>query len=245
MQEDNKAADTKLPLQAEAPATAKGEIAPIETPDGLVSMEKPKALAEFATQLKDFIKHRELFTVIQGKGYVNVEGWQFAGASLGVVPVVVGLERIPNPEDLKEIRYRAEVQLVRVSNGVAIGAGIAICSSKENSRGNADEYVIASMAQTRAIGKAYRNSFAWLMKIAGYEPTPTEEVIDSKETPDSDSESVISPELVKKIEKAKTVKELSKINSTLEPGQKRNAGELIQQRLKQLSKNGGKGAAKN
>jgi hypothetical protein len=32
------------------------------------------------------------------------------------------------------------------------------------------------MAQTRAIGKAYRNILAWIIRAAGYEPTPAEEM---------------------------------------------------------------------
>jgi hypothetical protein len=33
-----------------------------------------------------------------------------------------------------------------------------------------------SMAQTRAVGKAYRNILAWIIRAAGYEPTPAEEM---------------------------------------------------------------------
>jgi hypothetical protein len=32
------------------------------------------------------------------------------------------------------------------------------------------------MAQTRAIGKAYRNLIGWVMKMTGYESTPAEEM---------------------------------------------------------------------
>ena len=32
------------------------------------------------------------------------------------------------------------------------------------------------MAQTRAISKAYRNILAWIIRAAGYEPTPAEEM---------------------------------------------------------------------
>src|SRR6185369_14512327 len=39
-----------------------------------------------------------------------------------------------------------------------------------------DEYAIASMAQTRAIGKGFRNLLGWLMKAAGVEATPAEEM---------------------------------------------------------------------
>jgi hypothetical protein len=39
------------------------------------------------------------------------------------------------------------------------------------------------MAQTRAIGKAYRNLLAWLMKAAGFEATPAEEMDFAKDEP--------------------------------------------------------------
>ena len=32
------------------------------------------------------------------------------------------------------------------------------------------------MAQTRAVGKAYRMKIGWLLKVAGYETTPAEEM---------------------------------------------------------------------
>ena len=37
-----------------------------------------------------------------------------------------------------------------------------------------------SMAQTRALGKAYRMALGWIMKMAGYEATPAEEMPDFK-----------------------------------------------------------------
>ena len=38
------------------------------------------------------------------------------------------------------------------------------------------ESSIRSMSQTRTIGKAYRTVLAWVMKMAGFEPTPAEEM---------------------------------------------------------------------
>ncbi len=49
-----------------------------------------------------------------------------------------------------------------------VSVGIAICSNKEGSKKFFDEYAILSMAQTRAVGKAFRNQLAWLMKAAGF-----------------------------------------------------------------------------
>ena len=57
-----------------------------------------------------------------------------------------------------------------------MAVGIALCSNKEKTKRYFDEYAILSMAQTRAIGKAYRNLLAWLMKAAGFEATPAEEM---------------------------------------------------------------------
>lgn len=135
------------------------------------SLSSPKSLVAFSVQLKDFIVKQNLYTNIQGKNYVNVEGWQFAGGNLGLMPVVESCERLDRGE---EITYRSSVALY--SGEKIVSRGIAICSSKEKGKDNKDEYVIASMAQTRAEGKAYRLILGWLMKVAGYEATPAEEI---------------------------------------------------------------------
>lgn len=137
----------------------------------LVKLDSPQSLTIFAEELKKFIVKQNLFTNIQGKNYVNVEGWQFAGGNMGLFPVVESCERLDREN---EVAYKASVALY--SGERIISRGIALCSSKERSRTNADEYVIASMAQTRAEGKAYRLILGWLMKVAGYEATPKEEI---------------------------------------------------------------------
>lgn len=144
-----------------------------------VSINSPQSMANFATVLKKFIVDRELYSNIKGKNYVNVEGWEFAGASIGIYPVVKAV--VNESAGPPEIKYRAEVELVNISNQKVIGYGVAICSNRESSKKSFEEYAIASMAQTRAIGKAYRNAFGWLMKMAGYEPTTAEEMVDMPE----------------------------------------------------------------
>lgn len=147
----------------------------------LIKLDSPQSLTTFAEELKKFIVKQNLFTNIQGKNYVNVEGWQFAGGNMGLFPVVESCERLDREG---EIAYKASVALY--SGEKIVSRGIALCSSKERSRTNADEYVISSMAQTRAEGKAYRMILGWLMKVAGYEATPKEEMdglFDKKEKP--------------------------------------------------------------
>lgn len=140
-------------------------------PAKALNINSPQELGKFATTLKKFIVEQKLYTNIAGKNYVQVEGWQFAGASTGVFPV---MREVFDVSKDNEIKYRAEVELVN-ANGQTLGYGVAICSNKEANKKTFDEYAIASMAQTRAVGKAYRNLFAWLMKVAGYEPLPAEE----------------------------------------------------------------------
>lgn len=126
-----------------------------------------------AVDLAKFIKENRLYQNIQGKEYVNVEGWQYAGSRLGILPVV---EHVVNISTDDEIKYQAKVNLLDLRSQQVVGAGFAICSSREQGKKYYQEFAIASMAQTRAIGKAYRNILAWIIRAAGYEPTPAEEM---------------------------------------------------------------------
>lgn len=126
-----------------------------------------------AVDLAKFIKENRLYQNIQGKEYVNVEGWQYAGSRLGILPVV---DHVVNISTDDEIKYQAKVNLLDLRSQQVVGAGFAICSNKESGKKYYQEFAIASMAQTRAIGKAYRNILAWVIRAAGYEPTPSEEM---------------------------------------------------------------------
>jgi hypothetical protein len=126
-----------------------------------------------AVDLAKFIKENKLYQNIQGKEYVNVEGWQYAGSRLGILPVV---DHVVNISTDDEIKYQAKVNLLDLRSQQVVGAGFAICSNKEQGKKYYQEFAIASMAQTRAIGKAYRNILAWIIRAAGYEPTPVEEM---------------------------------------------------------------------
>jgi hypothetical protein len=126
-----------------------------------------------ATDLAKFIRENKLTHNVQGKEYVNVEGWQYAGSRLGIVPIV---DQVLDMSHDGEIKYNARVSLFDLRSQQTVGAGFAVCSNKENGKKFYAEYAIASMAQTRAIGKAYRNILAWIIRAAGYEPTPAEEM---------------------------------------------------------------------
>ncbi len=159
--------------------------------DQTTSLTSPKGMVDFAGILKAVIVEQGLYTNIKGKNYVHVEAWQFAGAAMGVIAIVKSTERIPTTI-AKEYNYRAEVELRRLENDQLVGSGIAFCSNAEYSKKSFDEYAVASMAQTRATSKAYRIAFGWLMKMAGYEATPHEEMdgIDTKPKDSVDNKAV-------------------------------------------------------
>lgn len=137
-----------------------------------------------AIQLKQHILSQKLSVSISGKDYVQVEGWQFAGGLMGLYPKIVSVQDLSTE---KEKKWRADVEIFRVKDGKVVGFGTALCSNAETKKKSFDEYAVLSMAQTRAIGKAYRNLIGWVMKLAGYESTPSEEMASVvKETPKPD-----------------------------------------------------------
>ena len=139
------------------------------------AIDKPFQMVQMATLLKEHIVKNELYASIAGKNYVMVEGWQFAGGLLGMFPRVVEVKELaPN-------KWMAEVEIINQKTDKVVGTGFALCSKTEKKKANFDEYAILSMAQTRAIGKAYRNLIGWIMKIAGYESTPAEEMSGKRE----------------------------------------------------------------
>lgn len=193
----------------------------LATKGEVVELTTPTDIMNFATSLKAMIVQNHLYSEIRGKNYVNVEGWQIAGAFTGIFPVV---EKCENLSDDTCYRYRAEVSL-EDKEGATVGYGVAICTNKEAGKRGFDEYAVASMAQTRAVGKAFRLKIGWLLKIAGYETTPAEEmdaIQEAKTTNPRENDKVnrnlkIRSAIVK-LDIAKDMAELREAWASIEPG---------------------------
>ena len=195
----------------------------IATKQEQVELNTPNQILEFATSLKEMIVQNKLYTDIKGKNYVNVEGWQIAGAFTGTYPIVEKVEQIPTANP-REYKYRAEVSLRDKDNNV-VGYGVALCSNKEHGKTGFDEYAVASMAQTRAVGKAYRMKIGWLLKVAGYETTPAEEMDAIKEA-----------QVVEEQKKRPTMREVSYAITTLEQATTVDDLKLLWEALGELQK---------
>ena len=140
---------------------------------GVMPIDGPRQViekaTEIATQLASIIKDRKLFNVIKGREFVRVEGWNTLGAMLGILPREVSVVK------LEDGSYEATVELIRTSDGAVVGRASSLCGMDEIWADRA-EYARRSMAVTRATGKAFRLGFSWIMSLAGYEPTPAEEM---------------------------------------------------------------------
>lgn len=181
----------------------------IATVQSEVQLSSPQQILGFATQLKDLVVENKLYTKIQGKNYVNVEGWQIAGAFTGIFPIV---EKVENLSEDTNYKYRAEVSLYD-NEGRKVGSGMAVCSNSEPGKKQFAEYAVASMAQTRAVGKAFRMKIGWLLKVAGYETTPSEEMdVMNGEVLQSD-EDVYARDIQRSIESLKKARNIDELRS--------------------------------
>ncbi len=143
----------------------------------------PQEAMKVAEELQRFVKEKNLTVNIKGKQYPLVESWQFAGSQLGLYPILTEVKDLTTGQ---EVKYMATVEIRRISNDQLVSRGIAVCSNKEGSKRAFDEYAILSMAQTRAEGKAFRMLLGWLMKAAGFEATPADEMDFAKQPDFSD-----------------------------------------------------------
>ena len=139
---------------------------------GILHGTSPAALmsgaSEMAGELAKMIEAQRLWDPINGKKYVKVEGWTTLAVMMGVVA-----REVSTTEDNGV--YTAVVELVRMSDGACISRASAECG-EEAPWNKRPRYARRSMAQTRATGKACRLAFSWVMSLAGYEPTPLEEM---------------------------------------------------------------------
>lgn len=142
------------------------------------NIRHPEIFAKVASEIQGHVQKNKLIQQFIGKnGQVNnyplVEAWQFAGALLGLFPRLVETRDLCKDNLLK---YSATVEIIEQTSGKVISRGEAICSNLESKKTWFEEYAICSMAQTRATGKAFRLCLGWIMKAAGFEPAPAEEI---------------------------------------------------------------------
>lgn len=142
-------------------------------PPGLFGTQEPVAIIEkatsVATALKAVIDRQGLISRISGKEYPKCEAWTLLGTMLGVFPVLLWTKPV-------EGGWEARVE-ARTKDGSVVGAAEAQCLRAERNWSNRDDFALRSMAQTRATAKCLRMPLGFVMTLAGYQPTPAEEMV--------------------------------------------------------------------
>jgi hypothetical protein len=130
-----------------------------------------------ATLLSRLIEERQMYVTLRGRPFVRCEGWTTLAALLGVTPHEVATTE-------QEGIYTSVVELRRLSDGTVVARASAECGAADEVDGDGQptwasrpRYARRSMALTRATAKACRLAFSWIMVLAGYEPTPAEEMV--------------------------------------------------------------------
>lgn len=131
---------------------------------------------KLARVIREFVGQQGLVTEIAGRPYVRVEGWTTLAALQGVTAREVSVVE-------QDGVYVATVELRRVGDDTLISRASAECGAADEVDregrpiwADRPRYARRSMAITRAVGKACRLAYSWIMVLAGYEPTPAEEL---------------------------------------------------------------------
>ena len=168
------------PVPVRVPGSPIGtELEPVQhgtlfrTDDPAEMLRRASVMAE---QLAAVVRKQKLTSNISGKEHVRVEGWTLLGSMLGVFPVCEWTRETANG-------WEARVE-ARTLSGQVVGAAEAQCDRSESTWKNRDGYALRSMAQTRATSKALRQPLGFVMQLAGFDPTPAEEMPRSSETVD-------------------------------------------------------------
>jgi hypothetical protein len=126
-----------------------------------------------ATALANVVRSQRLIARIGQSDHVRVEGWTLLGSMLGVYAVTAWTR--PIERDGERWGWEARVE-ARDRVGALRGAAEAQCTRDERMWKGRDDYALRSMAQTRATSKALRQPLGFVMQLAGFNPTPAEEM---------------------------------------------------------------------
>jgi hypothetical protein len=156
-----------------------------------------------AKALADVVSKKPKPVIMNGEQYLEFEDWQTVGRFYGVTAKVVSTEFI---EYGSVQGFQAKAVTVR-ADGMEISAAESMCLNDEPNWKSKPLFQLRSMAQTRACAKTLRNVLAWVVVLAGYKPTPAEEMQGvfgnqppvtppqkkSEKAPPKDTQSIVTP----------------------------------------------------
>lgn len=152
------------------PAIVNNETQTLSTVLGVAPKDMMKYALEISDTLTDVLRQRGMTQTFGQGEHVKSEGWQLAGSLLGFTTAEGPIT------ELADGSFEATVELRSIGSGRVLATASARCGSDEPTWRSKPKYARRSMAITRAIGRVYAQNFRWIIKLAGYETTPAEEM---------------------------------------------------------------------
>lgn len=137
-------------------------------PGASTPQEVVAGATEMANVLAKIIEDKKLYLQIGTKKHVYVEGWTTLGTMCSLAPHIEWTRAVDDG-------WEARCEIRRLSNGMALMGADAQCTRQEKNWRTRDDFMLRSMAQTRATSKAFRLVLSWIMVLGGYDATPAEE----------------------------------------------------------------------
>jgi hypothetical protein len=135
---------------------------------------------EAAKALQTVVSGRKNAVKFNGKQYLQFEDWQTCGRFYGVTAKIVSTEAC-EMDGVKGFIARAEA--INTQTGAVVSAAESMCMNDEPNWAKKPLFQLRSMAQTRAAAKSLRNCLAWVVVLAGYEPSVAEEMTGDEDAP--------------------------------------------------------------
>jgi hypothetical protein len=163
-----------LPAVVAQPVTPQHSVTSMSTgPNPDEAVEYAASLAKALTPLI-----KEASSMIQGKPHVNIEGWQTLAAATGHT-CEIEWTRVADPEHFppKGKVYAWEARaIVRDEHGNVVAAAESMADPNEGAPWGRQNYACRGMASTRAMSRALASRMRYVVKLAGFEGTPAEEM---------------------------------------------------------------------
>lgn len=123
---------------------------------------------------KDYVESAELVIKKKdGTTYLKAEGWLYLAMLKGLVPSVE-TEAYRDMEG--GLAVKATCKLFDKETGRLISQSDMYADKSEDFLENLPDYAVYGMAETRAISRAVRNVYGYILKGIGYESTPAIEM---------------------------------------------------------------------
>jgi len=154
----------------------KAELMILPPPAALTVARPPEQVVAEAKMAADelikIVKAKPKPFMLHGDIYLQFEDWQTVGKFYGATVKVTETKYI----EYGTVKGFEAKAVVLNSAGLEISGAEAMCLDDEKNWKTKPLFQLKSMAQTRASSKALRNVFAWVVVLAGYKPTPAEEM---------------------------------------------------------------------